>query len=90
MTDEILDYDTVSEIFNIKQERYEPRYKHIKNENDLKINDYVTDFKLLPTSLVFSFDNSEDQIAILNKLTTDCIAGHAPIKKVKFTCPPDP
>ena len=27
---------------------------------------------------------------MLNKLVTDCIADHAPIKKVKFTCPPAP
>ena len=41
------------------------------------MNDYVPDFKLLPTSIV-----------LLNKLITDCIADHALIKKVKFLRPP--
>ena len=45
------------------------------------MNNYVADFKLPPTSLVFGFDGPNDQIAMLNKLITDCIADHAPIKK---------
>ena len=90
MTDEISDHDTPFGILNIKEQRYEPRYKYIKNEKDLNMNDYVADFKLLPTSLVFGFDDPNDQIAMLNKLITDCIADHTPIKKVKFTCPPAP
>ena len=34
-------------------------------------------FRLLPTSLVCGFDDLNDQIAMLNKLITDCIAVHA-------------
>ena len=88
MADEISDHDTSYGIFNIKKERYQPRYKYIRNEKDLNMNDYVADFKLLPTSLVFGFDDPNDQIAMLNKLITDCIADHALIKKIKFTRPP--
>ena len=54
------------------------------------MNDYVSDFKLLPTSIVFGFDDPNDQIAMLNKLITGCIADHASIRKVKFTRPPAP
>ena len=54
------------------------------------MNDYFADFKLLPTNLVFGFDDPNDQIVMLNKLITDCIADHAPIKKVKFTRPTAP
>ena len=50
-------------------------------KKDLNINVCVADFKLLPTSIVFGFDNRYDWIAMLNKLITDCIADHAPIKK---------
>ena len=52
------------------------------------MNDYVADFELIPTSIVFGFDDPNNQLAMLNKLITDCIADHAPIKKVKFTHPP--
>ena len=77
MIDEISDHDTPYGIINIKKECYEPRYKFVRNDKDLNI----TDFKLLPTSIVFGFDDPNDQIAMLNKLITDCIADHAPIKK---------
>ena len=90
MTDEISDHDTPNGIFNIKKEHYEPGYKYVKNEKDLNMTDSIADFILPPTSIVFGFDDPNDQIAMLNKLITDCIADHVPIKKVKFTRPPAP
>ena len=90
MTDEISDHDTPYGIFNIKKERYEPHYKYVRSKKELNMNDYVAYFKLLPTSIVFGFDDPNDQIAMFNKLITDCIADHAPIKNVKFTRPPAP
>ena len=48
------------------------------------MNDYGADFKLLPTITESGFDDPNDQIAMLNKLITDCIADHAPIKKVNL------
>ena len=84
MTDEISDYDTSYGIFNIKIERYEPRHKYVRNEKDLNMNDYVAYFKLLLISMVFGSDYPNDQIAVLNKLITDSIADHAPIKKVNL------
>ena len=52
------------------------------------MNDFVAAFKLLPTNILFGLDNPNDQMAMLNKLITGCIADHAPIKKVKFASPP--
>ena len=62
MTDEISDHDTLYGILNIKKEGYEPCCKYVRNEKDLNMNDYVADFKLLPTSIVFGFDDPNDQI----------------------------
>ena len=84
MTDEISDHATPYGIFNIKKKRYEPRYKYVRNEKDLNINDRVSYFKLFPTSIVFGFDDPNDQIAMLNKLVTDCIADLVPIKKIQI------
>ena len=81
MTDEVSDPNTPYGIFNIKKEHYETRYKYIRNGKDLNVNDYVAYFKLLPTSILFGFRDPNDQIAKLNKLITDCITDHAPIKK---------
>ena len=74
-------------IFNIKKERYDPRYKFIGNEKSLVMEKYVTDFQQLPLNLVYSFDDPDDQVALLNKLIADCINIHAPLIRVKLTTP---
>ena len=51
---------------------------------------YISDFKQLPTSLVYAFDEPDDKIAVLNQLVNQCISEHAPTKKMKFTRPPAP
>ena len=86
-TDEISDHDTPYVIFNIKKQKYEPRYKFIRNEKTLNMNKYICDFQQLPLSVIYSFDDPEDQVSMLNKLITDCINTHAPLKRVKLTRP---
>ena len=43
-TDEISEQDMPYAILNVKKERYEQRYKCIRNEKDININLYVSDF----------------------------------------------
>ena len=86
-TDEISDHDALYVIFNIKKERFEQRYKHVRNEKHLDMNKFISDFNQLPTSLIYSFD---DQISVLNQLITECISEHAPTKRAKFMRPPAP
>ena len=76
-TDEISDHDTPLVILNIKKERYEPRHKYIRDERKVDMNQYVNDFSKLPLSLVYGFNELEDQISTLNKLFTDCLESHA-------------
>ncbi|XP_066914421.1 uncharacterized protein [Clytia hemisphaerica] len=63
----------------IEKERFQPRYKYIRDEKNFDINSFTSDFQQLPLSLVFSFDDPNDQISILNKLVYDCIESHAPL-----------
>ena len=58
--------------------------------NNFNTKEYYTDFSTLPFSTVYSFDNPDDQLAVLNKLILDCIDRHAPLKRTKFTRPPAP
>ena len=51
------------------------------------MNQYVNDFSKLPLSLVYGFDELEDQISTLNKLFTDCLESHALTLWVKLTRP---
>ena len=89
-TDEISDHDTPYVILNIKKERFEKRYKYVRNEKNLNMNNYIADFKMLPTSLIYSFDDPDDQISTLNQLVTQCISEHAPTRRVQLTRPPAP
>ena len=52
------------------------------------MNNYISDFKKLPTNLVYAFDEPDDQIDVLNNLINQCISDNTPTKKVKFTPPP--
>ena len=70
-TEEISDRDTPYVIFNIKKEKYEPSYKFIRNEKSLVMENYVTVFQQLPLIFVYSFDDPDGQVAMLNKLITD-------------------
>ena len=45
----------------------------------------VQDFKALPISLIYSFDDPNDQLDTLNRLTLNAINKHAPSMKTKFT-----
>ena len=50
--------------------------------------EYYTDFSTLLFSTVYSFDNPDYQLAMLNKLILDCIDRDATLKRTKFTRPP--
>ena len=89
-TEEISDHDAPYVIFNIKKEKYQPRYKFIRNTKTLDMNSYTSDFQQPPLNLVYLFDDPEDQVSIFNKLVVDCINTHAPLRKVKLTRPVAP
>ena len=42
---EMSDHDCPYTIFNIKKERFEPRYNYIRIEKNLNMNNYISDFK---------------------------------------------
>ena len=54
------------------------------------IKDYIDDFKTLPVSLVYSFEDPNEQLNTLNNLILECIKRHALLVKTKFTHPPAP
>ena len=58
--------------------------------NNFNTKEYYTNFSTLPFSTVYSFDNPDDQLAMLNKLILDCIDRHAPLKTTKLTRTPAP
>ena len=49
----------------------------------------ILDFRQLPTSLVYAFDEHDDKIWVLNKLVKR-ISEYTPMKRTKFTQPAAP
>ena len=88
--DEISDHDAPFCIFKISKPRFEPRYKYIRDERSLVMNDFINDFQYLPFNIVYSVDDVSDKVSMLNELITSCIDRHAPVRRVKITRPSSP
>ena len=78
----ISDHDVPYIIANMPINKLETRYKYIRN---FELEKYVHEFRALPISLVYSFDDPNDQLDTLNKLILNAINEHAPLTKTKFT-----
>ena len=77
-------------VLNIKKQKFQPRYKFARDEKSFNLENYINDFSQLPLSTEYIFDDPDHQFETLNKLTTDCLLRHAPIKLTKFTRPQAP
>ena len=55
-TEEIIDHEDTSVIFDIKNKKYQPRYKFVSKEKTLDMNT-LHDFQQLPRSFVYLFDD---------------------------------
>ena len=54
------------------------------------IKEYIDDFGTLQLSLVYDFEDTNEQLDILSKLMLECIERHEPLVKTKFTQLPAP
>ncbi|XP_057310275.1 uncharacterized protein LOC130648252 [Hydractinia symbiolongicarpus] len=90
LCDEISDHDAPHVVMNIKKDKFEKRYKFIRDEKQLNIDEYISDIEKIPFSLIDTFDDPEDQLYVMNELILSCINSHAPLKRCKFTRPPAP
>ena len=86
----ISDHDAPYIIVNIPTNKYEIRYKFIRNLKRFDLETYINDLKTLPFVTVYSFNEADGQLDTLNKLMLSVIDKHAPLVKTKFTRPPAP
>ena len=68
--------------------KFQTRTKYIRNLKHFNIKDYIDDFKTLTLSLVYIFEDPNEQLDTLNNLILECIERHAPLVKTKYTYPP--
>ena len=83
----ISDQDAPYILVNIPTNKYQIRYKFIKKLKDFDLETYVNDFKTLPFSTVYSFNETHDQLDTLHKLIFPVIDKHSPLVKTTFTRP---
>ena len=86
----ISDHDAPYLIAKIPTNKYQPYYKFIGDMKNSNLHKYFDDFKQLPFSIVYSFDNPDDQLDTLNKIILECSGSHTPLKGTEFTGPPAP
>ena len=72
-------------IAKIPTNKYQPLYIFIRDMKNFDLQKYIDDVKQLPFSIVYSFDNLDDQRDILNKIILECVELHAPLKRTKST-----
>ena len=72
-------------VLNIKEQKFQPRYKFVRDEKSFNLEHHINDFSQLPLFKVHGFDDSDDQVKTLNRVITDCFSLHAPINSITFT-----
>ena len=86
----ISDHDAPYVCVDVRVTRFVPRHNYIRNERNLDEKAFVSVFEELPLSLIYSTDDPELQLHILNTLLRECIDRHAPLRRNKITRPPAP
>ena len=69
---------------------FQTKYKYIRNMKNFNRKEYYTDFGTRLFSTVYTFDNPDDQLAMLSKLILHRLDRHAPLKRTKVTRAPVP
>ena len=65
----ICDHNVPYIVANIPTNKYQSRFKNIKILKNLKTNEFISDFTLIPFSKVYGFDKINDQLYTLNRCT---------------------
>ena len=91
LADDIGDHDLPYVTLNIRKQKFEKRYKYIRDKERFDLSKYQKDLSQIPTSVVDTFHDPNDQLYMLmNKLTPSSMNQHAPLRRVKLTRPPAP
>ena len=65
-------------------------YKFIRYIKNFDETAFVNELEDTPFSLVYSSDDPNVQLELLNNFLVECIDRHAPLRRVRFTRPPAP
>ena len=86
----ISDHDGPYACINIRVNRFQPRFKWLRNEKQSDKQAFNEDLKATPFNLVYSVEDPDEKLEIFNSLLRTCVDKHAPLRKTKITRPPAP
>ena len=75
---------------NIRVNRFQVRFKFLRNEKQFNEASFKGDLAALPFNLVYSVDDPNEKLDMFNTLLKSCIDQHAPLRRTKITRPPAP
>ena len=74
----VSDHDAPFACTNVRVNRYQPRYKYIRNMKTFDEQEFIRDLDTLPLNIVSSSDDLEEQLEYFNSMFKECLERHAP------------
>ena len=74
----VSDHDAPFACINVRVNRYQPRYKYIRNMKTFDEQEFISDLDTPPLNIVYSSDDPEEQLEYFNRMFKECLERHAP------------
>ena len=86
----ISDHDGPYACINIRVNRFQPRFKWLRNEKQFDKQAFNEDLRATPSNLVYRVEHPDEKLKIFNSLLRTCIDKRVPLRKTKIIRPPAP
>ena len=74
----VSDHDAPFACINVRVNRYQLRYKYIRNVKTFDEQEFITDLDTLTLNIVYSSDDPKEQLEYFNSMFKECLEKHAP------------
>ena len=83
-------HDALFACINVRVNRYQLRYKYIRDIKTFDEQEFITDLDTLPLDIVYSSDDPEEQLEYFNSIFKECLEKHAALRSLRVRRPPAP
>ena len=80
----VSDHDAPFACINVRVNRYQPRYKYIRNMKTFDEQEFISDLNTLLLNIVYSSDDPEEQLEYFNSMFKDCLESNASLQRVHY------
>lgn len=86
----ISDHHLIYLLLTLQTPRLKPNYITIRSYSNYNAERFREDLAFVPFHMISMFDDFDDQVDTFNALFTNVLDDHAPIKRIKIKCRPNP